>query len=83
MGNKVKFAGRILSPGRPVIMWETVRAIGSNIKSYRHKVLGGWIVRTFKTAENDTAEKLVFLSDPNHKWKMYMKESFNPVTEEL
>ena len=82
MGDKVKTVSN-LSPDDKIIMWEAVKAIGSNIKSYRHEVLGGWIVRTFITGENDSPEKLAFLSDPNHKWKMYMKESFKPVTENL
>lgn len=59
-------------------MWEVVRAIGSNIKSDRYKVDGGWIVRTFKSDEYGSPEKRTFVSDPNHKWKTYMKESFNP-----
>ena len=57
-------------------MWEVVKAVGSNIKSDRHEVLGGWIVRTFKSDEYGSAEERCFVSDPNHKWKMYMKESF-------
>jgi len=62
MEDKVKHTGGAVSSGRKVIMWEVVRSIGSNIKRYRHKVLGGWIVRTFITAGHDSPEKLVFLS---------------------
>jgi hypothetical protein len=57
-------------------MWEAVRAIGSNIKSDRQEVIGGWIIRTFKSDEHGSAEERTFVSDPNHKWKMSMKESF-------
>jgi hypothetical protein len=64
-------------------MWEVVKTIGSKIKSDRHEVLGGWIVRTFKTDEFGSAEERTFVSDPNHKWKMYLKESFKPGTEKL
>jgi hypothetical protein len=65
-------------------MWEAVNAIGSNIKSDRYKVSGGWIVRTFKSDEYGSAEEQrSFVSDPNHKWKMYLKESFKPITEDL
>jgi hypothetical protein len=64
-------------------MWEAVRAIGSNIRRDRYKVLGGWIVRTFESNDYGSAEKRTFLIDPNHKWKMYMKESFKPIAEDL
>lgn len=64
-------------------MWEIVKAIGSNIKSDRHKVHRGWIVRTYEKNEYGSAEKRTFVSDPNHQWKMYMNESFQPKTENL
>lgn len=54
-------------------MWEAVRAIGSNIKSDRYEVLGGWIVRTFKTDEYGSAVEQAFVSDPNHKWQLEKK----------
>lgn len=57
-------------------MWEAVRAIGKKIKSDRKEVHGGWIVRTCKTDEYGSAEEQSFVSDPNHKWKMSIKESF-------
>ncbi len=58
-------------------MWGVIIAIGYNIKRDRYKVAGGWIVWTFKPDEYDSPENRTFVSDPNHKWKMYMKESFN------
>ncbi|MGV8058528.1 MAG: hypothetical protein AB2L12_10960 [Smithellaceae bacterium] len=56
-------------------MWEVVRAIGNNIKSDRHEVLGGWIVRTFKSDAFGSREEQAFVSDPAHEWKVY-KEPF-------
>ncbi|MCX5848536.1 MAG: hypothetical protein NTW65_03715 [Deltaproteobacteria bacterium] len=64
-------------------MWEVVRAIGSHIKSDRHEVLGGWIVRTFKSDEYGSAEERSFVSDPNHKWQMYKKESLKTKMNDL
>jgi len=52
-------------------MWETLRTVGDSIKSDRQEVLGGWIVRTFKTDEYGSAVDQSFVSDPNHKWKVY------------
>jgi uncharacterized membrane protein len=52
-------------------MWEVVTTIGSDIKSDRHEVLGGWIVRTFKTNEYGSGVEQNFVSDPFHKWKVY------------
>jgi hypothetical protein len=52
-------------------MWETLIAVGNDIKSDRQKVLGGWIVRTFKTNEYGKAVEQSFVSDPNHHWKAY------------
>ena len=52
-------------------MWEILRTVGDSIKSDRQKVLGGWIVRTFKTDEYGSAVDQAFVSDPNHKWKVY------------
>jgi hypothetical protein len=49
-------------------MWEVLRVNGNNIKSDRHEVLGGWIVRTFKSDEYGSAEEQAFVSDPTHKW---------------
>jgi hypothetical protein len=51
-------------------MSEVVRTIGNNIKSDRHEVLGGWIVRTFKSDEYGRTEEQSFVSDPTHKWKV-------------
>jgi len=56
-------------------MWEVVRANGNKIKSDRHKVLGGWIVRTFKSDEYGNAEEQAFVSDPTHQWKVYKEPS--------
>ena len=56
-------------------MWEVVRTIGDSIKSDRQKVLGGWIVRTFKSDEYGGAEEQDFVSDPMHKWKVYKEPS--------
>lgn len=64
-------------------MWEVIKAIGSQVKSDRHKVLGGWIVRTFESNEYGSAEQRTFVSDPNHKWKVCVNESFKPVTGHL
>jgi hypothetical protein len=61
-------------------MWEVVTAIGSNIRSDRHEVPGGWIVRTFKTDEYGSEVEQNFVSDPNHKWKVY-KEPFKTKNE--
>ena len=57
-------------------MWEILRTVGDRIKSDRQEVLGGWIVRTFKTDEYGSAVDQSFVSDPNHKWKIY-KEAIN------
>jgi hypothetical protein len=54
-------------------MWEVVRANGNDIKSDRHKVLGGWIVRTFKSDQYGRMEEQAFVSDPTHKWKLYQE----------
>ena len=83
MGEMVKLTGGTLSPSSKVIMWEVVTSIGNNIRSDRQEVHGGWIVRTFKTDENGSVVERTFLSDPSHKWKMNMKESFKPKTEDL
>ena len=64
-------------------MWEVLSTVGNAIKSDRQAVLGGWIVRTFKTDEYGSAEERSFVSDPNHKWKMDLKESFKPKTGNL
>jgi len=63
-------------------MWEIVTAIGSTTRSDRHEVLGGWIVRTFKTDEYGSEVEQNFVSDPNHKWKVY-KEPFKTKTKVL
>lgn len=63
-------------------MWEVVRTIGNDIRSDRHEVLGGWIVRTFKTDEYGSAEEQAFVNDPKHKWKVY-KEPFKTKTKVL
>ncbi len=52
-------------------MWEILRTVGDSIKSDRQEVLGGWIVRTFKTDEYGSAVDQAFVSDPGHKWKVY------------
>jgi hypothetical protein len=52
-------------------MWEVVTTIGDDIRSDRHEVLGGWIVRTFKSDEYGREVKQNFVSDPFHKWKVY------------
>jgi len=39
----------------------------------RARVFGGWIVRTFDINDcntETTSEALVFLSDPEHKWRI-------------
>ena len=61
-------------------MWEVIKAVGSNIKSDRYEVLGGWIVRTFKSDEYGSAVEQSFVSDPNHKWKV-CKEPFKTKTK--
>jgi hypothetical protein len=63
-------------------MWEVVRANGNNIKSDRHEVLGGWIVRTFKSDEYGSSEERAFVSDPAHEWKVY-KEPLKTKTKVL
>lgn len=52
-------------------MWEVVRANGDNIKSDRQQVLGGWIVRTYKSNEYGVSKEQAFVSDPAHEWKVY------------
>jgi hypothetical protein len=52
-------------------MWETLITVGSDVKSDRQAVLGGWIVRTFKTNEYGKKVEQTFVSDPNHHWKLY------------
>jgi hypothetical protein len=52
-------------------MWEIVTANGNNIKSDRQAVLGGWIVRTFKSDAYGNREEQAFVSDPAHEWKVY------------
>jgi hypothetical protein len=56
-------------------MWEVVKETGDHIKSDRHKVPGGWLVRTFKSNEYGLSQEQIFVSDPLHKWKIH-KESF-------
>jgi hypothetical protein len=51
-------------------MWEVLRTVGNDIKSDRQEVLGGWIVRTFKTNEYGSAVEQAFVSDPTHKWQL-------------
>jgi hypothetical protein len=52
-------------------MWEVLSTVGNEIRSDRQEVLGGWIVRTFKTTEYGKSVDQDFVSDPNHSWKMY------------
>ena len=52
-------------------MWEVLTTVGNDIRSDRQKVLGGWIVRTFKTDQYGKAVDQDFVSDPNHHWKVY------------
>jgi hypothetical protein len=56
-------------------MWEVLTTVGNDIRSDRQEVLGGWIVRTFKTDEYGSAVDQDFVSDPNHKWKVYKEPS--------
>jgi hypothetical protein len=56
-------------------MWEVLRTVGNDIRSDRQEVLGGWIVRTFKTDEYGSAVDQSFVSDPNHNWKVYKEPS--------
>ncbi|PKN67754.1 MAG: hypothetical protein CVU54_16340 [Deltaproteobacteria bacterium HGW-Deltaproteobacteria-12] len=63
-------------------MWEVVTSNGNNIKSDRQKVLGGWIVRTFKSDAYGRREEQSFVSDPAHEWKVY-KEPFKTKTKVL
>lgn len=71
---------RAICISRGIKMWEIVKETGNHIKSDRHKVLGGWIVRTFKSDEYGLTEKQTFVSDPLHKWKLY-KEAFPAKTK--
>jgi hypothetical protein len=64
-------------------MWEVVTAIGNDVRSERQEVVGGWIVRKFKTDEYGRKVEQAFVSDPSHKWKVYLKESFKPKTERV
>ncbi|MBN1471923.1 MAG: hypothetical protein JW925_09080 [Syntrophaceae bacterium] len=52
-------------------MWEILTAVGNDVRSDRRKVLGGWIVRKFKTNEYGKVVDQDFVSDPNHHWKVY------------
>jgi len=54
-------------------MWEVLTTVGNDIKSDRQEVLGGWIVRTFKTDQYGSAVDQAFVSDPNHKWQLKKK----------
>lgn len=36
----------------------------------RAKVIGGWLVRTLVLATTKTMMQMVFVSDPNHEWKI-------------
>ncbi|PKN37399.1 MAG: hypothetical protein CVU62_10435 [Deltaproteobacteria bacterium HGW-Deltaproteobacteria-2] len=56
-------------------MWEVLSTVGNDIRSDRQQVLGGWIVRTFKTNEYGKVVDQAFVSDPNHKWKVYKEPS--------
>ena len=56
-------------------MWEVLTTVGNDIRSDRHEVLGGWIVRTFKTDQYGKAVEQAFVSDPNHNWKVYKEPS--------
>ncbi len=83
MGEILKLPGGTVNPNSKVIMWEVVTAIGKDIRSDRQKVLGGWIVRTFKTDEYGRAVEQNFVLDPNHKWKVCKKDLFKPKTEDI
>ena len=52
-------------------MWEVLSTVGNDIRSERQEVLGGWIVRTFKSNEYGRVEEQAFVSDPTHQWKVY------------
>jgi hypothetical protein len=56
-------------------MWEAVKVNGNDIKSERQKVVGGWVVRTFKSDQYGRTEEQAFVCDPTHKWKVF-KEPF-------
>lgn len=56
-------------------MWEVLTTVGNDIRSDRQKVLGGWIVRKFKTNEYGKVVDQDFVSDPNHHWKVYKEPS--------
>ncbi len=56
-------------------MWEILTTVGNDVRSARQKVLGGWIVRTFKTNEYGKMVDQNFVSDPHHHWKMYKEPS--------
>ena len=56
-------------------MWEVVTTMGNSIRCDRQKVIGGWIVRSFKTDQYGSAVEQNFVSDPTYKWKVY-KEPF-------
>ena len=56
-------------------MWEILTTVSNDIRSDRREVLGGWIVRTFKTDQYGRAIEQAFVSDPNHRWKAYKEPS--------
>jgi hypothetical protein len=56
-------------------MWEILTTVSNDIRSDRREVLGGWIVRTFKTDQYGRAVEQAFVSDPNHHWKAYKDPS--------
>lgn len=56
-------------------MWEILTAVGDDVRCDRQKVLGGWIVRKFKTDQYGKAVVQEFVSDPNHHWKVYKEPS--------
>ena len=53
--------------------WEVIEDKFNAGSTYRAKVYGGWIVRVFDTDDCNTeivSESMVFVPDPEHKWKI-------------
>ena len=54
--------------------WETIKNLPS-CKTYRAKVIGGWIVQNNtlihpETRESAMTESMVFIPDYTHKWEI-------------
>jgi hypothetical protein len=55
--------------------WEKIYSNAGSVvgATYRAKVYGGWIVKSFEVNDcnsETTSESMVFVPDPRHEWKI-------------